>query len=67
MDNRLYLNQFRNRSQIVGVNKRMEYRANDLRLNLSLTNKTIEIAGKKMINASIGSQSSSKNAPVIAK
>ena len=25
----------------------MEYRANDLRLNLSLTNKTIEIAGKK--------------------
>jgi hypothetical protein len=67
MDNRLYLNQFRNRSQIVGVNKRMEYRANDLRLNLSLKNKTIEIAGKKMINASIGSQSSSKNAPVIAK
>jgi len=61
------INQFNNSSKIVGVNKRMEYRANDLRLNLSLTNKTIEIAGKKMINASIGSQSSSKNAPVIAK
>ncbi|NQV75909.1 MAG: hypothetical protein HQ491_07640 [Bacteroidetes bacterium] len=59
MDNRLSINQFRNNSKIVGVNKRMEYRANDFRLNLSLINKIIEITGKKMINASIGSESSS--------
>jgi hypothetical protein len=43
----------------VGVNKRSEYRANDLRLNLSLKNKTIAITGKKIINTSIGSESSS--------
>jgi hypothetical protein len=43
----------------VGVNKRREYRANDLRLNLSLKNKTIAITGKKIINTSIGSESSS--------
>jgi hypothetical protein len=59
MDNKLSLNQFRNISKIAGINKRTEYRANDLRLNLSLTNKTIEIRGKNMINASIGSESSS--------
>jgi hypothetical protein len=59
MDNRLSFNQFRNISKIAGVNKRTEYRANDLRLNLSLTNKTIEITGKNMINASIGSESNS--------
>jgi hypothetical protein len=59
MDNKLSFNQFRNISKIAGVNKRTEYRANDLRLKLSLTNKTIEIRGKNMINASIGSESSS--------
>jgi hypothetical protein len=59
MDNSLHFNQFRNRSKIVGVNKRSEYRANDLRLNLSLKNKTIAITGKKIINTSIGSESSS--------
>jgi len=59
MEGELSLNQFRNISKKTGINKRTEYRAIDLRLNLSLIKKTIEITGKSMINASIGSESSS--------
>jgi hypothetical protein len=51
-------------NKITELNKRNEYRAKDLRLNLSLTRKTMEIIGKNMINASIGIESSSKIAPV---